>query len=163
MDLLLTGRLVTADSLPAIGLVNCVLPAADSWYLHRDRERDRSQQPVRRAGRQDPDQLRHCGIRRRAVSTRSRSSEIACGRAEHFAEGVAAFREKRRPTMAEQIDLAVRSGRRSLAWSAGPVEPAPPPGCSTGSSTAPLGVSALLNVSFQTTIDAARLASRMRP
>jgi len=63
--------------------------------------------------------------------------------------------------MAEEINLAglLRPGDR-LAWSAGPVEPAHLLGVLDRQLDRAPRVSALLNVSFQTTVDASRLASR---
>ena len=63
--------------------------------------------------------------------------------------------------MAEEIDLAglLRPGDR-LAWSAGPVEPTHLLGVLDRQLDCAPPVSVLLNVSFQTAVDAARLASR---
>ena len=63
--------------------------------------------------------------------------------------------------MAEEIDLAglLRPGDR-LAWSAGPVEPTHLLGMLDRQLDCAPPVSVLLNVSFQTALDAARLASR---
>jgi hypothetical protein len=63
--------------------------------------------------------------------------------------------------MVEEIDLAVllRSGDR-LAWSAGPMEPTDLLAVLDRQLNRMPRVSALLNLSLQTAVDAARLASR---
>ena len=80
MDLLLTGRLVSADFAAGIGLVNRVLPAAESAAGGaRGGSADRGQQPVGRAGREDADQRQHRRLRHQPRSPRAAAGRPRAG------------------------------------------------------------------------------------
>jgi enoyl-CoA hydratase/carnithine racemase len=97
MDLLLTGRLIDATEAARLGLVNRVLPATDlmPWALQTaETIAANSPSAVQSVKRQISETLaEHARAREpldQELGDRVRASP-------HFAEGVAAFREKRRP------------------------------------------------------------------
>src|SRR5688572_27290207 len=97
----------------------------------------------------------------RAGRPSSRSLGIAFGEAPILPRASPHSARRGNPGMAEELDVAglLRPGDR-LAWSAGPMEPTDLIGVLGRQLDRVPRISVLLNLSLQTTIDAARLASR---
>jgi enoyl-CoA hydratase/carnithine racemase len=97
MDLLLTGRLVTAEFAARIGLVNCVLPAGD--ILSTSIETASAIAANSPSAVQAVKTQISTGIAEYAASREHLEQKLGdrVRASPHFAEGVAAFREKRRP------------------------------------------------------------------
>ena len=100
MDLLLTGRLVSADFAAGIGLVNRVLPAAQVLPAALEVAAQiaaNSPSAVQAVKTQISASIADFAISREALEQQLGDRVRA---SPHFAEGVAAFREKRRPDYA---------------------------------------------------------------
>ncbi len=97
MDLLLTARLVDAEHAARLGLVNQVIPAADlmPWAI-RTAETIAANSPsaVQAVKRQVSATIADHALTREALEQRLGDAVRA---SPHFAEGIAAFREKRQP------------------------------------------------------------------
>ena len=97
MDLLLTARLITAEDAARLGLVNRVVPAAElmSWALETaGRIAANSPSAVQAVKRQVSATIAEHAKSREALD-QELGDRVRAGR--DFAEGVAAFREKREP------------------------------------------------------------------
>ena len=112
MDLLLSGRLIDAEEAARLGLVNRVVPASElmAWALETaETIAANSPSAVQAVKRQISatiaDHARAARRSSRSWATRVRASP-------HFAEGVAAFREKRAATLPMSDDL--RPASRTL-------------------------------------------------
>lgn len=97
MDLLLTARLITAEEAARLGLVNRVVPRAElmGWAIDTaEAIAANSPSAVQAVKRQVSTTLADHVLRREALEQELGDAVRA---SPHFAEGVAAFREKRRP------------------------------------------------------------------
>ena len=97
MDLLLTGRLVDAETAARLGLVNRVLPSADlmAWALETaETIAANSPSAVQAVKRQISSTIAEHARSREAME-QALGDEVRASA--HFTEGVAAFREKRAP------------------------------------------------------------------
>jgi enoyl-CoA hydratase/carnithine racemase len=97
MDLLLTARLIDAAEAARLGLINRVVPAADlmSWALETAEQiAANSPTAVQAVKRQISATIADHARSREALEQELGDRVRASG---HFSEGVAAFREKRRP------------------------------------------------------------------
>src|SRR5262249_43317967 len=97
MDLLLTGRLVTAEFAASIALINRVLPSADVMpaAVKAAIEIAANSPSAVQAGKKQI----HAGLAHHAATQEALEKKVGGRRRAslHFAEGVAAFREKRNP------------------------------------------------------------------
>lgn len=97
MDLLLTARLITAEEAARLGLVNRIVPRAElmGWAIDTaEAIAANSPSAVQAVKRQVSTTLADHVLRREALEQELGDAVRA---SPHFAEGVAAFREKRRP------------------------------------------------------------------
>ena len=98
MELLLTGRLIDAARRRDWVSINRVVPAERPDAVgDRDRGGDRGQQPLRGAGGEAADQRDASPITRARREALEQELGDQVRASAHFQEGVAAFREKRRP------------------------------------------------------------------